>query len=222
MKFKLLVLMLVLQASFVKSQNWDVALLNKLNPNNGSESATWKFVSNRAIYISAATPLTLAAVGLATHDAKLKQTALNTGVALLGNTVLTMAMKSSIQRQRPFVSWSNQIMLQGHTSPTDYSFPSGHTSTAFSVATSVSLAYPKWYVIAPSFAFASATAYSRMYRGAHYPTDVLCGMVIGSGTAYLTHKLQNVMQRKSRMRRARALALAQAQENSYPALELDK
>jgi len=215
MKFKLIVLMLVIQASFVKAQNWDVNLLNKFNPNGGNESSSWKFVSNHAIYMSAATPLTLMAISMINHDQRLKQTAFNTGIALLGNTAMTMMMKNTIQRQRPFVKYGDKIVLQGNTSPTDYSFPSGHTSTAFSVATSVSLAYPKWYVIAPSFAFAGATAYSRMYRGAHYPSDVLAGVLVGTGSAYLTHKLQKVMFNKRSDRRARALALAQAQENQY-------
>jgi undecaprenyl-diphosphatase len=209
MKFKLFVLVLIFQASLVKSQNFDVSLLNKFNPNSGSENAGWKFISNNAIYMSAATPLTLMVIGIANHDQNLKQVAFNTGIALVGNTVITMAMKSAIQRQRPFVTWADKIMLQGNTSPTDYSFPSGHTSTAFSVATSVSLAYPKWYVIAPSFAFASATAYSRMYRGAHYPTDVLCGIIVGSGSAFLTHKLQKAMFGRRMERKARALALTQ-------------
>ncbi|MFD1255775.1 phosphatase PAP2 family protein [Mucilaginibacter terrae] len=208
MKFKLFVLMLILQASVVKSQNIDINLLNKFNPNSGAENPGWKFVSNNAIYMSAATPLALMAVGMANHDQKLKQVAFSTGVALIGNTIITMGLKSSIQRQRPFVTFADKVMLQGNTSPTDYSFPSGHTSTAFSVATSVSLAYPKWYVIAPSFAFASATAYSRMYRGAHYPSDVLCGIVVGSGTAYLTNKLQKLMYNKRTQRQQRALALA--------------
>jgi len=209
MKFKLFVLVLILQASLVKSQNMDISLLNKFNPNTGVENPAWKFVSNNAVYISAATPLTLMAIGLANHDQKLKQVAFNTGVALLGNTAVTMIMKNSIQRQRPFVTWGDKVLLQGNTSATDYSFPSGHTSTAFSVATSVSMAYPKWYVIAPSFAFAGATAYSRMYRGAHYPTDVLCGMIVGSGSAYLTNKLQRMMFRKRLSRQARVAALAQ-------------
>jgi membrane-associated PAP2 superfamily phosphatase len=209
MKFKLLVLMLVLQASFVKSQNVDISLLNKFNPNNGGENAGWKFVSNHAIYMSAATPLALMAVGIANHDHKLKQTAFNTGIALIGNTALTMMLKNTVQRPRPFVTYADKVMLQGHTSPNDYSFPSGHTSTAFATATSISLAYPKWYVIAPSFAFASATAYSRMYRGAHYPSDVLAGIIVGSGSAYLTYKMQKFMYGKSMQRRSRALALAQ-------------
>lgn len=215
MKFKLIVLMLVIQASFAKAQNWDVNLLNKFNPNGGNENATWKFVSNHAVYMSAATPLTLMAISMVNHDQKLKQTAINTGISLLGNTAITMMMKSTIQRQRPFVTYGDKIVLQGNTSPTDYSFPSGHTSTAFSVATSVSLAYPKWYVIAPSFAFAGATAYSRMYRGAHYPSDVLAGVLVGTGSAFLTHKLQRMMFNKRSDRRARALALAQEQESVY-------
>ncbi|UEG52405.1 phosphatase PAP2 family protein [Mucilaginibacter daejeonensis] len=215
---RLLLLLLILSTVITKAQNLDIALLNKFNPNNASsENAAWKFMSDRAIYMSAATPVALMAVGLATHDQKLKQTAFTTGMALAGNTVLTMYMKKTIQRQRPFVTWADRVELQGNTSPTDYSFPSGHTSTVFAVATSVSMAYPKWYVIAPSFAFAGATAYSRMYRGAHYPTDVLCGMIVGSGTAYLTNKLQKFMFRdRARERRLKALAMTSTAELVTP------
>jgi membrane-associated phospholipid phosphatase len=58
---------------------------------------------------------------------------------------------------------------------------------AFATATSLSLVCPKWYVILPSFTYASLMGYSRMYLGVHYPSDVLIGALIGSGSAYLSH-----------------------------------
>jgi undecaprenyl-diphosphatase len=66
----------------------------------------------------------------------------------------------------------------------EYSFPSGHTSSSFSAVTALSRAYPKWYVIAPSFLWAASVGYSRMYLGVHYPTDVTAGAVLGVGTSF--------------------------------------
>ena len=68
------------------------------------------------------------------------------------------------------------------------SFPSGHTSGAFATATILSLEYPKWYVIVPSYLWAGTVGYSRLHLGVHYPTDVLGAMVVGAGSAYLSYK----------------------------------
>ena len=64
------------------------------------------------------------------------------------------------------------------------SFPSGHTATAFSLATSVSITYPKWYVIAPTAAWACGVGLARINQGVHYPSDVLTGAAIGVGCAF--------------------------------------
>jgi membrane-associated phospholipid phosphatase len=57
------------------------------------------------------------------------------------------------------------------------------------LAGSLSLAYSKWYVILPSYLYASTVAYSRMDLGVHYPSDVVTGALIGTGTAYLTYNI---------------------------------
>jgi membrane-associated phospholipid phosphatase len=51
---------------------------------------------------------------------------------------------------------------------------------AFALATSLSLSYPKCYIIVPSFAWASSVGYSRMDLGVHYPSDVLAGAIVGA------------------------------------------
>lgn len=89
-------------------------------------------------------------------------------------------MKYGFNRKRPFVTYPDLITKKSEAgSP---SFPSGHTSQAFATATSLSLAYPKWYVIAPSLLWAGAVGYSRMELGVHYPSDVLVGALIGIGS----------------------------------------
>jgi hypothetical protein len=103
------------------------------------------------------------------------------------------ALKYSIKRDRPFITYKD---IQKETSGGGYSLPSGHTADAFATATSLSIAFPKWYVIAPSFIWASAVGYSRMDLGVHYPTDVLAGAITGSGSAYLTYKLNKWINKK--------------------------
>ena len=64
------------------------------------------------------------------------------------------------------------------------SFPSGHTAAAFSLATSLSITYPKWYVIAPSAVWACGVGFARINQGVHYPSDVVAGAAIGVGCAF--------------------------------------
>lgn len=71
--------------------------------------------------------------------------------------------------------------------PTSTSFPSGHAASAFAFATGVTLEKP---TLAPVvFPLAGAVAYSRIYTGVHYPSDVLVGGAIGSGLALATQRL---------------------------------
>ena len=100
-------------------------------------------------------------------------------------------MKRIIDRPRPFITYSGYIIPRSGAG--DPSFPSGHTSMSFSIATSLSISYPKWYIIAPSMLWASAVGYSRMNLGVHYPSDVLAGAILGAGSAWLTYKVNQWM-----------------------------
>ncbi|NQW29900.1 MAG: phosphatase PAP2 family protein [Ignavibacteria bacterium] len=71
------------------------------------------------------------------------------------------------------------------------SFPSGHSAGSAALATSLSLAYPEWYVIAPSVAYALYTGFSRMHLGMHYLSDVVGGYAVGVGAAVVVHLLRN-------------------------------
>lgn len=55
----------------------------------------------------------------------------------------------------------------------------------FSLATSLSITYPKWYVIAPSAVWACGVGFARMNQGVHYPSDVVAGAAIGVGCAFV-------------------------------------
>lgn len=137
--------------------------------------------------VSIAVPSSFFLYGIFAHDSAAKRNSLVMGASLAASTLITVGLKYSFNRKRPFVTYPNLVTQKSEAgSP---SFPSGHTSAAFATATSLSLAYPKWYVIAPSFLWAGAVGYSRMELGVHYPSDVLVGALIGVGSSFLMWKV---------------------------------
>ncbi|MES2275156.1 MAG: phosphatase PAP2 family protein [Bacteroidota bacterium] len=175
-------------------QGVDLRLLESINGPGSGADGTWRTVSKSVYITSTLAPATMLVTGLATHNRELTVQAFETGGATLIAAGLTAGLKKITHRERPYLAHPDVIF--GKSSSPDYSFPSGHTSVAFATATSLSLAFPKWYVIAPSFAYAGAVGYSRMYLGVHYPSDVLAGAVVGTGSAFLTWKLQKLLNKK--------------------------
>ena len=149
-------------------------------------------MSNSNAYMVIGLPVGMATAGLIKHDDKLLRNACVTLAATAICAGFTTAMKYSINRDRPFITYPDITKKTKAGSP---SFPSGHTSIAFATATSLSLAYPKWYVIVPGYTWAGTVAYSRMYLGVHYPSDVLIGALVGAGSAYLSYTVNKKLNR---------------------------
>ena len=180
--------------SIIHAQNVDIDVLKKININrNTSLDGTFKSISQSAVPISVATPILIYTLGLINNDSVAKQKALFIGETFLASAFITVVSKKIIKTDRPYDTYP---MVQPVVSEASYSMPSGHTSIAFATATSLSLAYPKWYVVAPSFVWAGAIGYSRMHLGVHYPSDVLAGALVGSGSAYLTYKANQWINKK--------------------------
>lgn len=177
------------------AQNIDIKWLDKINsPPNASADKAWEFVSKTVTPISLATPISMFAVGQATHNKELKLKSYKSAFTLLVAGAISSTLKVSVQRERPFITYPDIIYQK--TEVGSYSFPSGHTNFAFATATSLTLAFPRWYVIVPAYSYAAAVGYSRMYLGVHYPSDVLAGALIGSGSALLTWKAQQWLNKK--------------------------
>jgi membrane-associated phospholipid phosphatase len=184
---KLYVLLLLFLPVSLSSQNIDIRLLRSFNsPETLPLDNFFRFVSNADAYIVLGIPAAMGTVGMIKHDNQLFRNACVTLAATVVNSGITLAMKYSFNRERPFVTYPDIMKKSVGGSP---SFPSGHTSMAFATATSLTLEYPKWYIIVPSYTWASAVAYSRMELGVHYPSDVLIGAMVGAGSAYLTYKI---------------------------------
>ena len=141
---------------------------------------TMRFLSRNLMYGNIGVPAGLLIGGIITNDRNMRENAGYVASSTAISFVATYLIKKLVGRPRPFI---RNLKIVPVYIPGESSFPSGHTSTSFSTAMAVSRAYPKWYVIAPSFLWAGATGYSRMYLGVHYPTDVLGGVVLGTGTA---------------------------------------
>lgn len=186
------------------SQNADIDLLKSINVNrNKNLDGGFKFISNSVTPISLGTPIILYGIGYFHHQKELKKKAIFIGEATLVAAFTSTALKYSINRERPFDKYPG--MIDKASDAGSPSFPSGHTSSAFSTATSLSIAFPKWYVIVPAYAWASSVGYSRMHLGVHYPSDVIAGAIVGSGSAYLTHYINSKFQ-KSEDSKIRKLA----------------
>ena len=93
--------------------------------------------------------------------------------------MIVQTIKRLVNRPRPYKSISIANVLKPPTCA--YSFPSGHTACAFTIALSYASGMPSLYF--PLMFIAFIVGMSRIILGYHYPTDVLIGMLI----AYLSH-----------------------------------
>lgn len=84
-------------------------------------------------------------------------------------------IKNGVRRRRPFNKLEgikNKVVP-----PDEFSFPSGHSSAAFMIATLTSYYFP--HLTVPAYAWAMLVGCSRVVLGVHYPSDVLAGITLG-------------------------------------------
>ncbi len=179
-----------------QAQHADINLLDRIN-NTDVTSGTFKsmrLVSNTTGLVTLGIPVVSFVTGMIGHDVNMKKKAIYMVESMAVAQVAAISLKAAVNRPRPFITYPHpRITRKVHVG--SLSFPSGHTSLAFANATSLSIAYPRWYVIVPSYTYAGLVGYSRMYLGVHYPTDVLAGAVLGSGSAWVTYSVNKWLNR---------------------------
>ncbi len=101
---------------------------------------------------------------------------------ILGSVILWLVvelMKFLIHRSRPFIRLTQARIVGGRA--IGQSFPSGHTSQAFFMATLIAQHFhSSLWIVVLLYMIAVLVGITRMYVGAHYPRDVLAGAILGS------------------------------------------
>jgi undecaprenyl-diphosphatase len=106
-------------------------------------------------------------------------------LALASLTVNTVG-KGAVRRARPLLD-AVPVIRQLHRQPVTSSFPSGHSASAAAFAVGAGMESAGWgAAVAP---LAASVAFSRIYTGVHYPSDVLVGCALGVGAALTVRAL---------------------------------
>lgn len=110
------------------------------------------------------------------------------GMSQVIATGAAYGLKHVVRRPRPYETLDIvPRSFRYYEGKNSWSFPSAHATLAFATATSMSLSAGEWYVTIPALTWAGLVATSRVWLGVHYPSDVLVGAVIGTGSAVLVH-----------------------------------
>ena len=121
------------------------------------------------------------ASGYFTHDQRLMDTGIDAlESSLFSGGIVTPAIKEVAGRARPIANLGKQSFDAFEAQ----SFPSGHSTSAFAIATVIASRYDDTrFVPAIAYTLATSVAVARVYDRAHFPSDVVAGALIGRAVA---------------------------------------
>jgi hypothetical protein len=134
-------------------------------------------VSNACTYGAVAATGGIYLTGLFTHDEYAQRTGVLAAEASIDSTLLYGSMKLIFNRQRPYMGNGVGKFFYGNFS--SGSFPSGHATFAWTLASVVAHEYPKWPVQLLMYGMATTVATARVTGGQHFPSDVFVGSTLG-------------------------------------------
>ena len=97
--------------------------------------------------------------------------------SVISAVLVNVVLKPSFGRERPYDSGGETVF---HPFSSNASFPSGHTTEAFAVASVVAMRSDGWFIPTIAYTTASLVAVARVEQSAHFASDVFAGAVLGT------------------------------------------
>ncbi len=147
-----------------------------------AELGAWYGKNDRnALYAAIAVTGSMGLASWIGDDAYLRRTTAIMVESYVFTMVITGATTMIIGRDRPYTeSGARHFNWFGFSRTRDHrSLPSGHTASAFSLATVAAQRYPDWWVAVPSYTVATSIGFERFDRGHHWVSDVIIGGALG-------------------------------------------
>lgn len=183
--------------------DWEMQLMEWLQAHIGSEGVVFWLLSNLSAF---GEQLLLVVIMGFLYWGLNKEFGKYVGVNVLMVNVWNPLIKNIVMRLRPyFVPGYNVKLLRLIDEGADpmnvaaqgFSFPSGHSSSAATVYSSLAAHEKKrkllWII---AFVLPFLVGFSRVFVGAHFPTDVLCGWALGAVTVILVPWLRKTIKNR--------------------------
>jgi membrane-associated phospholipid phosphatase len=155
--------------------------IEKAAPNN----PTLVRAGNDASYFGSAYALiplgaTVYLVGTAGNHSRLRETGLLAFETLVDVTVVQLAIKSIVDRERPYTGSGEGHFFTSYTPRYNSSFPSGHAIETFALASVFAHEYhDKFWVKFLAYAYAGGVVGARLAANKHFPGDLMAGGAMG-------------------------------------------
>ncbi len=150
------------------------------NPRSSSTPGVFKttgYLGNGIFLLGLVTALYVS--GEVSDNNSLRKTALLSLESLLTTGIIVRGLKSVIGRARPWTGESSQSFHPFATKARFASFPSGHASVAFAIATVIADQTKKEFIDILAYSLATMAALSRVHLDKHWASDILVGSAIG-------------------------------------------
>jgi membrane-associated phospholipid phosphatase len=181
-----------LGADFLIAQ-YDEEIREMIKLDNDSTFYNYFSVVNEfgSLYSQLGIPVVTYLTGLAFGSEEIRATGRQMTESVLVAGLLTVLIKEATGRARPYNELGNSRFRPFSFKESYRSFPSGHSTGVFAIATVLSLKIDRWWAYVSLYTLAVSTSLSRIYFDRHWASDVVMGAAIGTLTSIIIVRAGN-------------------------------